>query len=70
MTKVVSTEIILVAWQSTVYEPPENDLNKEPKHVGASVKGFQPLRTVRPIYRTGVPLPFRRCILYIFFQQI
>ena len=29
-----------------------------------------PLRTVRPIYRTGVPLPSRCCILYIFFQQI
>jgi len=25
------------------------------------------LRTVRPIYRTGVPLPSRYCILYIFF---
>jgi hypothetical protein len=25
------------------------------------------LRTVRPIYRTGVPLPSRCCILYIFF---
>jgi len=23
---------------------------------------------MRPIYRTGVPLPFRRCILYIFFS--
>jgi len=28
------------------------------------------LRTVRPKYRTGVPLPSRCCILYIFFQQI
>ena len=26
-----------------------------------------PLRTVRPIYRTGVPLPSRCCILYTFF---
>jgi len=26
----------------------------------------KPLRTVRPIYRTGVPLPSRCCILYIF----
>ena len=25
---------------------------------------------MRPIYRTGVPLPPRCCILYIFFQQI
>jgi hypothetical protein len=25
-------------------------------------------RTVRPIYRTGVPLPSRCCILYIFFS--
>jgi len=28
-----------------------------------------PLRTVRPIYRTGVPLPSRCCILYIFFNN-
>jgi len=28
------------------------------------------LRTVRPIYGTGVPLLSRCCILYIFFQQI
>jgi hypothetical protein len=27
-----------------------------------------PLRTVRPIYRTGIPLPSRCCILYIFFS--
>jgi hypothetical protein len=27
------------------------------------------LRTVRPIYRTGVPLPSRCCILYIFFNK-
>jgi hypothetical protein len=26
--------------------------------------------TVRPIYRTGVQLPSRCCILYIFFQQL
>jgi len=31
---------------------------------------FLTLRTVRPIYRTGVSLPSRWCILYIFFQQI
>jgi len=24
---------------------------------------------VRPIYRTGVPLPSRCCILYIFFNK-
>jgi hypothetical protein len=30
----------------------------------------QPLRTMRPIYRTGVPLLSTCCILYIFFQQI
>ena len=29
-----------------------------------------PLRTMHPIYRTGVPLPSRCCILYIFFQQM
>ena len=29
-----------------------------------------PLRTVRPIYRTGVPLPSRCCILYIFSTNI
>jgi hypothetical protein len=28
----------------------------------------KPLRTVRPIYRTGVPLPSRCCILYFFFS--
>ena len=27
------------------------------------------LRTVRPIYRTGVPLPSRCCIFYIFFNK-
>ena len=26
------------------------------------------LRTMRPIYRTGVPLPTRCCILYSFFN--
>jgi hypothetical protein len=30
----------------------------------------EPLRTVRPICRTGIPLPSRCCILYIFFQQL
>ena len=30
------------------------------------MKRNQPLRTVRPIYRTGVPLPSRCCILYIY----
>jgi hypothetical protein len=34
--------------------------------LGESVAVVYPLRTVRPIYRTGVPLPFRYCILYIF----
>jgi hypothetical protein len=29
---------ILVTWQSTVFEPPEDGLNKGPKHVGASFK--------------------------------
>jgi hypothetical protein len=27
---------------------------------------FNPLKTVRPIYRTGVPLPSRCCIIYFF----
>ena len=31
---------------------------------------IEPLRTVRPIYGTGVPLPSRCCILYIFFNKI
>ena len=31
---------------------------------------FYPLRTVRPIYRTGVPLPSKCCILYIFSTNI
>jgi hypothetical protein len=31
---------------------------------------YEPLRTVRPIYRTGVPLPSRCCILYIFSTNI
>ena len=30
----------------------------------------QPLRTVRPIYRAGVPLPSKCCILYIFSTNI
>jgi len=29
-----------------------------------------PLRTVRPIYRTGVPLPSKCCILYIFSTNV
>jgi hypothetical protein len=29
-----------------------------------------PLKTVRPIYRTGVPLTSRYCILYIFSTNI
>jgi len=31
--------------------------------------GDLPLRAVRPIYRTGVRLPSRCCILYIFFNK-
>jgi hypothetical protein len=31
---------------------------------------IQPLKTLRPVYRTGVPLPSRFCISYIIFQQI
>jgi len=34
------------------------------------MSAHSPLRTVRPIYRTGVPLPSRCCVLYIFFQQM
>jgi hypothetical protein len=30
---------------------------------------IQPLRTVRPIYRTGVPLPSKCCILYIYIYK-
>jgi hypothetical protein len=30
----------------------------------------EPLITVRPIYRTGVPLPSQCCILYIFLTNI
>jgi hypothetical protein len=37
ITKFVSADI-LVAWQSTVYEPPVDGINKGPKHIGASVK--------------------------------
>ena len=40
ITNVVSTDTILVSWQSTVYELPEDGLNKGPKHVGASFKCF------------------------------
>ena len=36
----ISTDPILVTWQSTVYEPPEDGLNNGRKHVGASVKCF------------------------------
>jgi len=41
----ISTEPVLVTWQSTVYEPPEDGLKKRPKHVGASVKCFEPFKT-------------------------
>jgi hypothetical protein len=36
----ISTDPILVTWQSTVYEPPEDGFKKRPKHAGASVKCF------------------------------
>jgi len=36
----ISTDPILVTWQSTVNEPPEEGFKKRPKHVGASVKCF------------------------------
>jgi hypothetical protein len=38
--KRISTDPILVTWQSTVYEPPEEGFKKIPKHVGASVKSL------------------------------
>jgi len=30
---------------------------------------FKRLRTMRPMYRTDIPLPSRCCILYIFFNK-
>ena len=36
----ISTDPILVTWQSTVYVPPEDGFKKRPKHVGESVKCF------------------------------
>jgi hypothetical protein len=38
--KRISTDPILVTWQSTVYDPPEDGFKKRLKHVGASVKCF------------------------------
>jgi hypothetical protein len=38
------------------------------REAGSQKLGDGPLRTVRPIYRTGVPLPSRCYILYIFFS--
>ena len=38
----ISTDPILITWQNTVYEPPEDGFKKRPKHVGASVKCFNP----------------------------
>jgi hypothetical protein len=38
--KRISTDPILVTWQNTVYEPPEDGFKKRPKHVRASVKCF------------------------------
>jgi hypothetical protein len=38
----MSTDPILVTWQSTVNEPPEDGLKKRPKHVQTSVKCFNP----------------------------
>jgi hypothetical protein len=32
------------------------------------IGGYQPLETVRPIYRTGTPLPSKHPILCIFFS--
>jgi hypothetical protein len=39
-------------------------------NIHCSSLSFYPLRTVRPIYRTGVPLLSRCCILYIFSTNI
>jgi len=36
-------------------------------HVGIP---YESLRTLRPIYRTGAPLPSKCCILYIFLTNI
>jgi hypothetical protein len=36
----ISTDPILVTWQSTVYEPPEDGFKKRLKHVETSVKCF------------------------------
>ena len=36
----ISTDSILVTWQSTVYEPPEDGFKKRLKYVGASIKCF------------------------------
>jgi hypothetical protein len=36
----VSTDTILVAWQSTEYKHPEDGFKNGPKQVGATVKCF------------------------------
>jgi hypothetical protein len=60
-----------IVWSVGQLPPPNNDA-----HRCITVGGYRnfeslvdyPLRTVRPIYRTGVMLPSRCCILYIFFS--
>jgi hypothetical protein len=38
-------------------------------HLHLKLYTYYPLRTVRPIYMTGVPLPSKCCILYFFFSN-
>jgi len=51
ITNIVSTDTILVAWQNTVYEPPEDGINNGPKHVWARFKCFNPIKR-RLLYLT------------------
>ena len=58
---VVVAALLVVVW-------PENDQQRcYHQRSNGKTRGCYPLRTMRPVYRTDVPLPSRCCILCIFF---
>jgi hypothetical protein len=63
-TKIVSTDTILVVWQSTVYEPPEDGLNKGPKHVSANLNDW--LTVHRSLTLIGFKLDAQNSYLFIY----
>jgi hypothetical protein len=54
-----------------VFEINTNAIQAQMATVSSQIQiSSQILRTLRPIYRTGVPLPTRCCVLYIFLTNL